>query len=238
MREGITFNDKHSYKEFGMTIGFGKQIFTPEKRKILVQVPFSNHQIDFSEIYGAQTYDQRELVYTLQLFNRHGYNNQQMSSIKAKVLNWLLNTGGKVKLYDDDYPNYYFLAEVQSSMHIEDLWSVGKLVVTFTAYPFMVSELKEGHDIWDEINFELDWFQPVDFSVSGSLDISLYNAGAPDVTPTVTASNSMTIEMTDRTIEIPSGESSGRDFILNPGMNDMTIRGNGSISFRFYKELI
>lgn len=235
---GIKFNGKHSYRDFGVTIA-EKDIGYPDKEKIKVKVPFSNVEYDFSNIYGEQTYTPRPLTYTLNVLDKNNNNTtEKINVIETQLSNWLMNSNGKQKLYDDAIPGYYFFAEVEGGLSFDELWNSGTLTVEFTAYPFMIAELPEGHDIWDDFNFDLDIAQDVDFNVSGSLDVTLYNLGVPSLTPTITASTPMTIEMGNRTFNVPSGESKSLDFTLKPGENDMTISGNGSISFTFYKELI
>lgn len=142
-------------------------------------------------------------------------------------------------LYDDYDRGYYWMAKC-TNVSITDDHKAGRLIVdlTFDAYPFKKSILKEGHDIWDEIQFDLDIFQPVEFQINGNRDITLYNAGAGGVSPTIIASSSFTIEMGDRTYNISSGETKSELFRLTPGENNMTISGNGTIEFIFYKEVL
>lgn len=238
MRHGITFNGKHSYRDFGVTIA-EKNIGYPEKQKIKVQVPFSNIEYDFSEIYGEQTYTHRTLEYTLNVVDLTKPNTtESINILETQISNWLLVGGGKRKLYDDSMPGYYYLAEVEGGLDFDELWNHGTLTVQFTAYPFMISELPEGHDIWDEFNFELDVAQVTDFQVNGSLQVILYNVGTPSLTPEIEASSPMQI-ITDGIIyNVPAGKSKSDEFRLKPGENELTIIGNGTINFLFYKELI
>ena len=236
---GIEFNGKHSYKDFGITLGTKKEIGYPSKEKIKVKVPFSNMEYDFSELYGSQTYTNRTLTYTLNILERHKINTtEKINLIETKISNWLMNSNGKQKLYDDAIPGYYYLAEVEGGLNFDELWNYGTLTVVFTAYPFMIAELKEGHDIWDEFNFELDVAQDVDFEVHGEKEITLINPGTPDVSPEITAYSPMEIIKNGITYNIQSGKSKSLDFILKSGENDLTITGNGTIKFLFHKELI
>ncbi|WP_419893284.1 phage tail protein [Oceanobacillus kimchii] len=235
---GIQFDDKHSHKDFGLTLAPGKEIGHPNKRKILVNVPFSNAQYDFSEIYGSQTYEPRSLTYPFNVYNTN-YNTPQATNIrKTAVINWLMADGGKKRLYDDAYPGYYFLAEVVNGAAFEQQWETGVLTVEFEAYPFMISELKEGHDIWDQFNFELDVAQVVDFNVNGTTTVTLYNIGKSNPSPKILASNPMTIVKGGVTYNIPLGETQDDKFNLKAGENELTITGNGRIAFEFYKEII
>lgn len=239
MYSGITYLGKNSYNDFSITMDDDdRTIGFPAKRKILVQVPFSNQEYDFSEVYGSQTYENRKLSYTFNVFDRNTRNKVRMNVIKTKLINWLMNSNGKQPLYDPFFPNYYFLAEVRSEADFQENWDTGTLSVTFEAYPFMVSELAEGNDIWDTFNFELDVAQVVNFDVDETLDITLYNVGTPDLIPKITTSSAMTIFKDGVTYNLSLGETKSESFVLKPGENDMTVNGTGSISFEFYKELI
>lgn len=232
---GIIFNGKHSFDDFGVTMPSGKSIGIPNKKKIKIAVPFSDEEYDFSELYGTQSYEPRTLTYPFNILDK---NKERMNIKKTQIINWLMASSGKKKLYDDALPGYYFLAEVEGQSSFEENWQTGVLTANFTAYPFMISEFKEGHDIWDEFNFELDVAQQVDFNINGSLNMTLLNVGKTGLSPKIETSAAMTIQLRDRTFNLPAGENHSRDFILNPGDNDLIIYGNGSISFEFYKELI
>ena len=235
---GIFFNGKHSYNDLGVTIA-DKDIGYPEKEKIKVKVPFSNVEYDFSSLYGDQTFTTRPLTYTFNVLDKHrNLDTVQVNIIETKLSNWLMGTVGKQKLYDDSVPGYYYLAEVEGGLDFNELWNYGTLTVEFTAYPFMIAELHEGNDLWDPFNFELDVAQITDFTVNGSLDVMLYNVGTPSVTPTIESSAPMDIIKDGVTYKVPVGKSKSDDFVLSPGDNKLTIKGNGTIKFTFYKELI
>lgn len=236
---GISFNGKHSYNEMGYTMpADGRDIGFPIKEKIVVKVPFSNVEYDFSELYGSQTYDSRTLKYTFNVLKRGNWTPQALHVEKTKLINWLMNSNGRKKLYDDDIPGYYFLAEVESGASFEDDFETGTLTVTFRTYPFMIAELYEGNDIWDSFNFELDVAQTTDFTVKGTVSIVLINAGTPDVTPEIKTANPMKIIKDGVTYTVPAGVTKDKNFVLKSGENSMKITGSGTISFRFYKELI
>lgn len=238
MRYGIDFNGKHSYADFRITVA-EKDVGFPEKEKIKVKVPFSNVEYDFSELYGEQTYTERSLSYTLNVLDKHRINTtERINVLETKLSNWLMNSNGKQKLYDDSMPGYYYLAEVEGGLSFEELWNHGTLTVEFTAYPFMIAELEEGHDIWDDFNFELDIAQETEFEVDGALDVVLYNVGTPGLNPQIETSSDMEITKGNTTYVLSSGKTESEDFRLQSGENELTIKGNGTIKFTFFKELI
>lgn len=238
MLYGIKFDGKHSYNDMGYTMPAERDIGFPSKEKIIVQVPFSNVEYDFSKMYGSQTYSSRELKYQFNVLKKGDYTPQSMQVAKTKLINWLMSSSGRKKLYDDTIPGYYFLAEVESAADFQDDWETGTMIVTFRAYPFMIAELHEGNDIWDIFNFDLDVAQTTDFTVNRSLQVNLFNAGTPDVVPEIITSNQMKITKDAVMYSVPSGILKNNDFVLKPGENVLKINGSGTISFRFYKELI
>lgn len=231
--KGIKRLDKHSWSDFGLTIR-SKNIGNPSKRKITEQVPFSNTVVDFSEIYGAQVYGERELTYT---FNLYASTKMEMNIRKIEVINWIME-GQKEPLVDDAIPGFFFMAEAQAAPDFSENGPRGELTVRFTAYPFKISEFEEGNDIWDVFNFLLDMAQITEFNVSGTAAVTLWNNGATDVTPTIVASAPFTITMGGKSYSIPIGTTYSHQFQLPIGENRLTLSGTGSISFYFKKELI
>ena len=165
--KGITFNGKHSYRDMDITMTGERTIGYPNKRKIKVAPPLSNITYDFSELYGDQVYEERTLTYRFNMVNYHELDYASVQHEATKVVNWLMNSNGKKKLFDPDIKGYYFLAEVEGGVELEHFIRSGVLNVTFIAYPFKISVLPEGHDIWDEFNFELDMAQNLTYSMDG-----------------------------------------------------------------------
>lgn len=229
---GITKGYKHSYKDFDVTIK-SKDIGNPTKNKIKESVPFMNGSYDFSLIYGQQSYSERELKY---VFNVIGTSKESLNFKKIKLQNWLLE-GGKQKIYDDTIPGYYFLAECISTDFSESN-NIGELTATFSAYPFKICDNEEGNLYWDKFNFELDILQENKFEVNGTMNITLYNVGSKEVTPTIICSNDMDVIKNGTTYKLKLGQSKDYRFTLDVGQNKLTINGTGTIEFKFIKELI
>jgi len=235
---GIEFNGKHSFRDFGISVA-DKNIGYPDKEKIKVKVPFSNVEYDFSQIYGEQSYSPRSLTFTFNVLDKYrNLNTKDVNVLETKIANWLMNSNGKQKLYDDSMPGYYYLAEVEDGLSFDELRNHGTLTVGFTAYPFMISELEEGHDIWDDFNFDLDAAQLVEFVVNGTLNIILLNLGTPSTIPSIETSSPMEIIKNGVTYSVPIGLSKSEEFKLTSGDNELIINGDGTIKFHFYKELI
>lgn len=235
MMTGFWFNGKHTWKDFKLGIN-DREIGNPNKRKVKHTPPFSNREIDFSELYGGQVYSPRTLRYELNIISD---SNLYMNITKTKIINWLLNSEGQKRLFDDELPNYYFLAEVENGPEFQKSWRKGgPLVVEFIAYPFMIHELPEGNDIWDTFNFELDVAQQTNFDVNGTKDIVLINSGTPDVVPKITSNSSFSIISHGKRIVVSPGTTESARFVLKSGENHLRLEGDGHIEFEFYQELI
>ncbi|MFW5411576.1 hypothetical protein [Aerococcus urinaeequi] len=161
---GFTFDGKHSYRDMRMTIDPERNISIPNKIKYKESLPFSNKVWDFSSIYGGPIYEERTLTYKFNLMGKSIESKADMNMIKTVLLKWLLSPNEKTPLYDDHFPNFYFMAEVEGNNSFEEDWKHGFLNVTFTAQPFMIDIMPEGHDIWDLFNFDLDVSQPTKFT--------------------------------------------------------------------------
>lgn len=233
IKEGFTFFDAHT-KEYNMSLK-ERLAPTPGENTITEEVPFMQGSYDFSMILGERIFKNRTLSYRFEVEER-SYRHRKVDEIVLK--NWLMKKGWG-RLYDDHDGGYYYWAKC-TSVTVEDDHVFGRLSISisFEAYPFMVADLEEGHDIWDEFNFELDYIQPNEFVVSGSLNIVLMNVGSAGVVPTITASSQMTIIKNGITYTVPAGESKSESFRLEIGENTMTINGTGTIKFIFYKELL
>lgn len=229
--EGFKRGNIHT-KEFGMWL-VSRSAPTPEEKTITESVPFIHGVYDFSMMLGERIYENRIISYQFEIIDM---NYQQRKLIQTKLENWLMKDGF-APLYDDHAPGYYYLAKC-TGVDVEDTSGGLTVNVEFEAYPFKISILEEGHDIWDDFNFELDVAQPNEYQVNGNLSINLLNVGSTGVTPTIIASSPMTIVKNNSTYNVPAGESKSDLFRLEIGENPMAIQGNGQIKFVFHKELI
>lgn len=233
---GISFNGIHSYEDLNLTLE-SKTIGNPKKIKALVQIPFSNIEYDMSELYGDQTYENRDLEYSFNVYNAADVNKEQMNMIKINALNAYMGVNKRIALYDDAIPGYHFIAEIRDEPSFTENRGKGLLRIKFDAYAFKISDKLEGNDIWDEFCFPLDIAQMTWFKVERERNIILINNGGNGAYPTIIASNPMRLVNGDVSVDIPAGESTSVIFRLAQGVNKIKVIGNGTIEFRWYKEV-
>ena len=231
---GITYNNKHSFNDLGLTILNTRVIETPSKIKITETIPFSNITYDFSNLYGGNCYTERKLEYE---FLIKANSSVQLEFKRMQIENWLLSSNGKSELFDDNIEGYYYNAECIST-DFEDINNIGKLKAVFTAYPFKISSEYEGNNLWDSFNFEKDILQDTKFIVNGVSNVTIYNSSIVDVEPVVLASSGFEITLNNKKYVVEAGTGKDYRFKLKKGTNNLTLKGNGSIEFKFRKEVL
>lgn len=234
MRLGIKIDEIDLFKEYGVNVD-SRSIGNPDKNKILEEIPFSNKLLDFSELYGEQTYTERPISYVLNLIGTQP--TRESAYYLQTIMTNLLMEKQQFKLYDDIFPGYYFLAEVREGTAFEPIVYAGKLQVNMTAYPYKIKEAREGSPYWDDYS-ELDYYQESTYTINESKTIELMNNGMASVVPKVTCSAPMMVKKDNVQISFPKGTNESLDFVINKGMNHLTVTGNGTIDFEFHKELI
>ena len=96
----------------------------------------------------------------------------------------------------------------------------------------------EGNNLWDSFNFESDVLQDTKFTVNGYSNVNIYNSSAIDIEPTIIASSNFEIIKDNKKYVVESGTSKDYRFKLKKGDNNITLKGNGTIEFRFRKEVL
>lgn len=232
----VNFNGRNSFDDMRLIL-LGIEIGIPDKKKVVVTIPFSNESYDFSSVYGGQLYEQRTIKCKFEVQSSVKTPRLSLMTLRTQVVNWLFGTIGLTRFEYEGLPGYYFLAEVQQGANFETIWRNGVLEIPFTAYPFMISQKAEGSDIWDDFNFELDAFQDISFVVEDSLDILLVNTGITLARPEISSTAHMTVTLRNQQFSIIPGNHT-YDFFTLDKENKIHIEGNGRISFKWFKELI
>ena len=207
----------------------------PEDMEVRESIFGVQGDYDFSMILGEPIKENRLITYVVRARETE---RARFRLLKTKLENWLLD--GRISpIYDDYEIGYHYLGKcIGVDLESDDSRGIAMYTITFDCYPFKISKLPEGHDIWEEFNFELDVAQEVQHTVNGTKEITLYNVGAPSVVPTIIASSEMTIEKGAVSVTVPPGTSKSELLRLNAGENKLKVIGNGTIKFDFHKELI
>lgn len=232
--KGIHIDNIDLYKQYNI-LPESRSVGNPDKKKILEEVPFSNKVLDFSELYGEQTYSERTVSYVLNLIGTQS--TEESAYYLQTVMTNLLMDKQQFRLYDDIFPGYYFLAEVRGGTSFAENSYAGKLQVDFICYPFKIKDSMEGSPFWDDYSI-LDYYQETSHLVNGTKTIQLMNNGISSVIPKVTVSASMVVKKGNTEMTFPTGTNESYDLVIEKGVNHLTVTGNGTIRFEYYKEMI
>ena len=143
---GFSVNGKHTFHDWGFTLK-SREIGYPDKKKNTYTVPHSNNVIDFSALYGFQTYEQREIKYVLNVADINFNDPNTVNIYEMRLTNWLMQGVGQMWLVDDVFPTFHFLAEVVNGTSFKQIGANGELTISFVAYPFKIVNEFEGNDI-------------------------------------------------------------------------------------------
>jgi predicted phage tail component-like protein len=231
---GLTFNNKHSYKQFGLILNY-KKISTPSKKKIKDTIPFMNGSYDFSTVgsNGDIIYSQRTIEVKFTILAENKTNLQQKFDI---VKQWLLESG-KSQLIFDDITDSYFIAEIEDGSNLDEINEVGEFTVIFVCEPFRTGKDFAGQELWDNLNFETDILQSTSFTISGSQTVSIHNGGR-NIVPEVIVSTDMSCTLNGYTANFTTTKTKDYKFKFKNGINSIVINGTGNIEFRFRKEVL
>lgn len=235
MTSQFTFNNKKSYDDFNLTL-VNVEVGYPSVNTITHSIPYMNGNYDFSNLFGCQTYSNRQVILTLGLSDLIDFSRTRHNLFYDSVINWLFN--GAFSTLEIDYISYYFKGRVIEITPLEEFLNSEMINVTFDCYPFRIDPNFEGNDIWDTFNFELDIAQTTAFSVEANQKVTLHNASATPITPKVYCANPFTVVKDDVSYSFNPGETIDYRFSLKIGENELELKGDGMIEFKFQKEVI
>lgn len=230
----IIFNSKGNLTDFDTFLAdFSPQ--PPQPKIIKDDVPFMNGTYDFSTVgsNGEMVYTEREIPCSLDF----PCGNKSLLLIKySQLLEWLLS--GKHELIYTGEPDMKYMARVEKIPSFSTFSSQdGTLSFSFIADPFKQSINYMGDNIWDTFNFEIDYLQDTEFTVSGTQTVTIYNPGRA-IVPVINCTAAMTATLNGYTSNLNIGDNTDWKFKLQPGSNEIVVTGTGTIKFIFRKEML
>ena len=234
--EGVTFinvdDEKetyHTYDTFSLVLESTDLSF-PEAKSETIDVPGRDGVIDLTgKLSGEVRFNNRTLtLYLVDLNDRKHYS--AMISLLASFL-----YGKELKIILDKDKSYYYRGRIL----IDSFKPIGKtnasnIDVYCDVEPFKYSiESTAERWKWDPFNFYTGVITNYsELGVNGTLTITI-NAGDKSLSPTFICSNSMSVELDGQTFKLQRGSNYNREIILKPKENELTFRGNGTVTIDF-----
>lgn len=212
IRDGITINARHSYRDFGLYVK-DKKIGLPSKRMIRESVPYRNGYYDFTAMNGAPTWLERSISYTFDVLEE---NEQAMNRKRDALLNWLMNAH-ETEIYDDTMPGWHFYGSYDGG-EITDDEEASEISVSFICYPFRIANTEQRMYLKAGANTIVYSGQPVKCSVLGTSDGTI---GMGGYTQSFTA---------DTRLELLA--------MLMPGETEVTLTAEGTAALYYTEEIL
>jgi predicted phage tail component-like protein len=127
---GVIFNDKHSWRDWGLLLKTRQKISPPTPKLKQIQVPGTDTVIDLTErLTGKVHYEPRTISFEFVTAAPR----EKWASLHSEILSYL--HGKSVKIIFDDDPNWYYTGRVTvGDMEAEK--KTANLTMTATVEPY------------------------------------------------------------------------------------------------------
>lgn len=221
MIDQLRIGNKYSYDDFEANVK-ERKIGSPKKKIAKDTVPFSNITYDFSKINGELYWEERPLTY---IFEMDAATAEELEEKKIAFNTWVMNVF-KEKLHDPFIEDYHFLATFENIDFDDSEIEKTTVTVTFTAYPFMLSNVKKVFS----------------FNIPTAAEeiVQFENKSSHRVTPTLIASVPVSFSYNGTTYSVKAGEMTSDSFRLESGINAIKIQPvatGGTLRIEYVEEV-
>lgn len=206
LRSYFEFNNRNSL-EFEELIVTKKTIGTPEVKTATVDVPYSSKVIDYSFINGVN-FGRRPVEIEISFSDK---TKEDMYRLYSEICRWLCRPYySKLKIYGVEG---YFNAKVSGISSLEEIFILGKLIVSFECDPWLYEN--EEMVIYTVLNKD------------GVVSIeNLYMPTAP----VFISSNVCNIKFEGKSYQLRKGENQNFDITFKEGFNEIRLISEGPIN--------
>ena len=224
---GVKFNEFHSKETYGMDL-LTYSISKPKAKRKTIDIPLRDGVIDLTNVISDTVkYENRDIKIMFEV--------RAQKYLHAGILEKLrFDLHGKtMKIVFDDDVSFYYKGFVEVG-EIKCNGSTGSLEITVDAEPFKYDILSSAVDWeWDIFDFESGIINETgELVVNSERTISLI-CRQKRMFPTFIASSDMTVTFDGETFNLPAGSHKMYDIFLVEGINELTFKGNGTVSIDY-----
>lgn len=233
IKEMIEFADFNT-KENNLYL-VSREAPTPEEKEIIEDIPFMQGVLDFSMILGDRIFEKREIKYEFLLIDS-GYCDRATfeTMLKQKLM-----PCGQQKLYDSHDNGYYWLGKCKEiTVEHDHRFDLMRATIVFDCYPFMFTIANYFDDVWDSFDFDNGIAGFTKYKIDGKKGIILINTSSIKIGPEVEVTSDMKVTIDGQTYLYKGGISTSLSMGLQPGINKITVEGDGTIRFRWHAEVM
>lgn len=262
MINGLTFNGKHSYNDFGLYMKSDNRTLLPGLRRREIVIDGKNGTWDF----GNNTYDNRVISvrFTLITLSR-----TELRVKARRIAQWLNNPNPALLIFDDEIDKEY-VARIYDPISLDEIINNGEFTVNFSCQP-LARLIYNANDIILDTDIMLDTTDirlgdTYSYTVTQYTQFEINNFGTYQVRPVITITgsfSSLTIIVNGKTLNYTEAVSNdvvtidnenytvkksetnklpvvtgdvNKFLVLEPGINTVTIDGvnlNCTVDFIF-----
>lgn len=221
MIDQLIIGTNASYDDFEASVK-ERKVHKPKKKSIKETVPFSNVTYDFTAINGEIYWGETTLEY---VFETTANTPEELEEKKQLFTSWIMNVMN-AELHDPFIHGYHFNATFDSIGIDDSEIEKSTITVTFTAYPYMISNTKKSYSIGMETEEETT--------------VKIMNDSSHRITPTFIADVPFYLIDKDLTYTFPAGETTVEEIIFGVGENMLKVKAKntaGMLRIEFYEEV-
>ena len=138
---GVIFNDKHTYRDWGLLLRSRPQITPPAPKLKMISVPGSDRIIDLTQaLTGEVHYEPRTISFEFVT----GAPRETLANLHSDILTYM--HGKTVKIIMDDDPNWYYTGRVTVG-DLEADKRTATLTMTATVEPYKRERFGDGRKL-------------------------------------------------------------------------------------------
>ena len=221
MIDQLIIGNVASYDIYGASMK-ERKIHEPAKKIIKNTVPFSNVTYDFSAINGEVYWEERVLEYVFEIL---ADSPEELEEKKIRFKSWIMNVMNE-EIHDPYILDYYFIGTFESIDADDSEIEKSTIVVTFTAYPYMLSNDKTTYT--------------VNLTAGKKAEVNVVNNSSHRISPTITNNVSITLEIDGNSYSVNAGSREYEKIKLETGTTKIsaTSSSNGTLTIEFYEEVL
>lgn len=229
---GVTFGEKHSFRDWGLIPRSRPVISPPEPKTIYIDIPESDGMLDLTEMLtGEVKYKNRNMTFEFNVMNERS----DWTSIYSTILNYL--HGQRLRIVLDEDPNHFYMGRVKVDEWKSDKkTSVIQLSADVDPYKYEITSSLEPWE-WDTFNFEEDYIRDYgNLVVDGQLDFTVYGSRKTVIPVFIVDSSDdtgMQVIFENVTYNLQDGNNRVLNIRIKDGENNLTFLGNGTVSIDY-----
>jgi hypothetical protein len=217
----LIIGNKASYDDFEASVKERKDN-KPKKKSIKETVPFSNVTYDFTAINGEIYWEERTLEY---VFEITANTPEELEEKKQLFTSWIMNVMNE-ELHDPFIHGYHFIATFDSIDIDDSEVEKSTIKVVFTAYPYMIANMKKTHN--------------VDLEAEEEITVKILNDSSHRITPVFISNVAFSLTMNGATYSFNAGTTEDKIFMFAVGENTVTVQARdkaGTLKIEFFEEV-